>query len=110
MATWLYKKRRLPKLLSRRSFWRFEDMMRYVFEILSRSEYRRYRMKTANIKFSSIPFTGQNAGIFQDLFDVLDGVYGDEAQSYRRQSQATRKRSEGENFTASLWSATVTHH
>ena len=42
-------------------------------------------MKTANIKFSSIPFTGQEAGIFQDLFDALDGVYGDEAQSYMRQ-------------------------
>ena len=42
-------------------------------------------MKTAKIKFSSIPFTGQDARVFQDLFDALEGVYGDEAQIYMRQ-------------------------
>ena len=42
-------------------------------------------MKTAKIKFSSIPFTGQDARVFQDLFDALEDVYGNEAQSYMRQ-------------------------
>ena len=42
-------------------------------------------MKMAKIKFSSIPFTGQDARVFQDLFDALEDVYGNEAQSYMRQ-------------------------
>ena len=42
-------------------------------------------MKTAKINLSSIPFTEQDARVFQDLFDALEDVYGNEAQSYMRQ-------------------------
>ena len=42
-------------------------------------------MKTAKIKSFGIPFTDQDARIFQDLFDALEDVYGAEAQSYMRQ-------------------------
>jgi hypothetical protein len=42
-------------------------------------------MKTAKNKASGIPFTGQDARVFQDLFDALEDVYGHEAQSYMRQ-------------------------
>jgi hypothetical protein len=64
-------------------------------------------MKTA--KSNSLAFHSLARMLaFSDLFDALEGVYGDEAQSYMRQylklwpgvSQATRKRSEGENFAA----------
>jgi len=42
-------------------------------------------MKTAKIKSFGIPFTDQDARIFQDLFDALEDVYGEEAQGYMRQ-------------------------
>ena len=31
-----------------------------------------------------IPFTGNDARLFQDVFDVLEAVYGEEAPSYMR--------------------------
>ena len=42
-------------------------------------------MKAPGNKSSGIPFTEQDARVFQDLFDALGDVYGDEAQSYMRQ-------------------------
>jgi hypothetical protein len=42
-------------------------------------------MKTAKTKPFGIPFTDQDARVFQDLFDALEEVYGAEAQSYMRQ-------------------------
>ena len=42
-------------------------------------------MQTAKNKLSGIPFTGQDARVFQDLLDALEDVYGNEAQSYMRQ-------------------------
>jgi hypothetical protein len=42
-------------------------------------------MKTVRNKSSGIPFTEHDARVFQDLFDALEDVYGNEAQSYMRQ-------------------------
>ena len=42
-------------------------------------------MKTIRNKSFGLPFTGHDARVFQDLFDALEDVYGDEAQSYMRQ-------------------------
>jgi hypothetical protein len=42
-------------------------------------------MKTVRNKSSGLPFTERDACVFQDLFDALEDVYGDEAQSYMRQ-------------------------
>jgi len=42
-------------------------------------------MKTVRNKSSGILFTGQDARVFQDLFDALEDLYGDGAQSYMRQ-------------------------
>jgi hypothetical protein len=42
-------------------------------------------MKLSGNKPTGIPFTERDARVFQDLFDILKGVYGDEAQGYMRQ-------------------------
>ena len=42
-------------------------------------------MKAPGNKSSGIPFTEQDARVFQDLFDALEDVYGEEAQGYKRQ-------------------------
>jgi hypothetical protein len=74
-------------------------------------------MKTAKNKSSGILFTEQDARVFQDLFDALEDVYGEEAQSYMRQYLKLwpqylklQKWSESKNFAAPLWPATATHY
>lgn len=42
-------------------------------------------MTAIGIKSSGIPFDERDARVFHDLFDALEDVYGDEAQSYMRQ-------------------------
>jgi len=42
-------------------------------------------MKATKNKISAVLFTDQDARVFHDLFDALESVYGDEAQSYMRQ-------------------------
>jgi hypothetical protein len=40
---------------------------------------------TKKNKSFGIPFTDRDARVFQELFDALEDVYGDDAQSYMRQ-------------------------
>ncbi len=42
-------------------------------------------MKAIGNKSSGIAFNERDARVFQDLFDALEDVNGDEAQSYMRQ-------------------------
>jgi|KBSSwiStaDraftv2_1062776.scaffolds.fasta_scaffold2264944_1 hypothetical protein len=42
-------------------------------------------MKATGIKSLGIPLTDQDARVFHDFFDALEGFYGAEAQSYMRQ-------------------------
>ena len=39
-------------------------------------------MKTIRNKSTGIPFSDRDARVFQDLFDALENVYGEEAQGY----------------------------
>jgi hypothetical protein len=71
---------------------RFSSFVRLIFKppvdfglnMPRRSGYKLPQMKLSGNKPTGIPFTERDARVFQDLFDVLEGVYGDEAKSYMR--------------------------
>jgi hypothetical protein len=41
-------------------------------------------LKKSRKKKVGIPFTHKDAQVFRDLFDILEGLYGEEAQVYFR--------------------------